>query len=118
MILMQYILIGIASIGIVNLLRQLGQKKINVSNSIKWFLLWGVIIVVAIDPDSTTKVANFFGIGRGVDFMMYAAFIFIFFLIFKLLLRINQLDKNITKIVNHLAVKDSKNNKQENNELS
>lgn len=118
MILMQYILIGIAIIGFINLIRQLSQKKINISNSIKWFLLWLAMIVAAIDPNVTTKVANFFGIGRGVDFMMYAAFIFIFFLIFKILLRINQLDKNMTKIVNHLAVKDSKNNKQENNELS
>jgi hypothetical protein len=118
MILMQYILIGIAAIGIINLGIQLSQKKINISNSIKWFLLWGAIIVVAVDPDVATRVANFFGIGRGVDFVMYAAFIFIFFLIFKILLKINYLDKNITKIINHLAVKDSKKNNQENNELS
>lgn len=107
MTLMQYVLIALGAVGLVNLFFQLNKKNISLGNSLKWFVAWIAMIVVAIDPEISNRLANFFGIGRGADLIMYGAFIFLFFLIFKILLRLNTLDKQISKLVTHLAINDA-----------
>lgn len=110
MTLMQYALIVLGSLGMLNLFVQLSKKNIEVSHSIKWFVAWMSMIVIAIEPEIANRLANLFGIGRGADLIMYGAFIFLFFLIFKILLRLNKMDKQISKLVTHIAVKDAKKN--------
>jgi small membrane protein len=108
--LMQYVLIILGGLGLLNLFVQLTKKNISVSNSLKWFVTCLAMIIIAIDPEISNRMANLFGIGRGADLIMYAAFVFVFFLIFKILLRLNKIDKQISKLVTHIAVKDAKKN--------
>jgi hypothetical protein len=55
-------------------------------------------------PDWSTRIAGFFGIGRGVDFVSYLSQILIYFLIVLLYVRLQELNANVTKLARHVAL--------------
>lgn len=73
---------------------------------IGWLLLWLTVVVVFWLPQTTSYLALILGIGRGVDLAIYVALLVIFYLIFRVYLRIDRQQREITKIVRHLALKD------------
>ncbi|MBU1131443.1 DUF2304 domain-containing protein [Patescibacteria group bacterium] len=74
------------------------------SEFIGWLLIWIIVLVVFWLPQTTSYLALFFGIGRGVDLAVYVAVLIIFYLIFRLYLKIDKQQREITKIVRHLAL--------------
>lgn len=64
-----------------------------------WILFWLSAIVAVLWPNSTTILANKLGIGRGSDLVLYISIVIIFFLIFKLHLKIEAVSRDITKVV-------------------
>lgn len=70
-----------------------------------WMLFWGLAIVVAIIPDTTNLVATIVGVGRGADLVVYSSLIILFYVVFKLLTRVYRLERDITKIVQNIALK-------------
>lgn len=56
------------------------------------------------NPDKTTAIANFFGIGRGLDFVLILFLVAIVNGTLILLKYLNSLHKDITKIVRHIAI--------------
>jgi hypothetical protein len=57
-------------------------------------------------------VANFLGIGRGADLVMYCGFLAAAIGFFFFYLRYRQLEANLTKIVRHLAIQEAKETKE------
>jgi len=103
--LIQLILIFIIVVIILRLIFKLKIKEVNPKQFFSWLFLWLVAILVIWQPQLTVVLANRVGIGRGVDLVIYVAIIVIFYLMFRLLLRIEQVEKNITKIVRADALK-------------
>ncbi len=116
MVLMQYILIILASLALINLFFQIMRRNLTWSKSFKWFILWLAVIVVAIDPNVTNQLANMVGIGRGADFVIYGSLIVIFLLIFKIFLHLNKIEHDISKIVSNLAINNVDKNINDNKE--
>jgi len=50
-------------------------------------------------PDSTVIVANYLGIGRGTDLILYISLAVIFFILFRLHVKIESIGRDITKVV-------------------
>jgi len=71
-----------------------------------FWILAGVLVVL---PESTSRLAEIFGVGRGVDLVFYFALVLIFYLIFKIFVRLEKIEQNITKIVSKIALKDNGN---------
>lgn len=103
MFLLQYILIALSVMGIFSVFWQIRRSNLDWVSSIKWFIAWCSILVVAIEPGVADWLAKLFGTGRGADLLIYLAILFIFGLIFKLFLKINQLERQISILVSHLA---------------
>ncbi len=61
-----------------------------------WILFWLAAIVVTVAPNSTFYFAKILGIGRGADLVVYSALALIFFLIFKITVKIEKINKEIT----------------------
>ncbi|MEK7072456.1 MAG: DUF2304 domain-containing protein, partial [Patescibacteria group bacterium] len=70
-----------------------------------WLVIWLVAILIIWYPQTTTYLAARVGIGRGVDLVIYISIIVIFYLMFRLLLKIEQIEKQITKIVRYDSLK-------------
>ena len=93
------------------LTKKFKDRVIKTSEFIDWLLIWTVVLIVFWLPQTTSYLALLFGIGRGVDLAIYIAVLIVFYLIFRLYLKADKQQKEITKIVRHLALKDDEDNK-------
>lgn len=64
-----------------------------------WILFWFAAGTVAALPQTTDVVARFVGVGRGADVVIYFSLVVIFYLIFRLYVKIEQVEVEITRLV-------------------
>lgn len=70
-----------------------------------WSAVWVAVAVAAILPQATSWFARLVGVGRGVDAVIYLSIIFLFYLVFRIFLRLQRLDHDITLIVRELGLR-------------
>jgi len=85
------------------------KKQIKINEFIFWLIFWilaaGAIIALRwIDK----FVANLGFSGSGIDVLIYISVVIIFYLVFKLRLRIEKIEKDTTKIVRNIAINNKK----------
>jgi len=88
--------------------RRVRQRIIHVREAIAWSFVWIVASIIVLLPDITTRIANLFGVGRGVDVVIYASVAILFLLIFRLFLQHEKLERTISDLVRETALKDLK----------
>lgn len=88
------------------LFKQKQANRISLLNFVIWCLLWLIVLIVFWQPDTTSYVANLLGIGRGADLVIYLSIIVIFYLLFRIFVKLNKIDTDITKLVRKDALKD------------
>jgi small membrane protein len=71
-----------------------------------WLLFWAAVVVVAIHPATTSRVAEWLGVGRGADVAMYLALVTVFYLLFRTFGKVEDLERQITRVVRAAALKD------------
>lgn len=74
-----------------------------------WLLIWVAALIMVWYPNSAQVVADIFGIGRGVDLVIYSALAFLLLTIFRLSIKIETLQRDITKVVRRDALESKKN---------
>ena len=104
--LIQIILLIIIALIIFRLIAKLRSKDLSGKQFFGWLVIWLLAAIVVIWPDLTVRLANYVGIGRGSDLVVYSALIFLFYFIFRLLLRIEKMEKNLTKVVREEALQE------------
>lgn len=75
---------------------------------ISWLILWALVIVVAYWPGVTQNVADFLGIERGIDSVVYFSIVILFYLMYRSYVKIEHLERDITKVVRKEAIDDFK----------
>jgi len=94
------------------LVKKYKDNTLKISEFIGWLAIWLVVVAVFWLPQTTSYLAVFLGIGRGVDLAIYVAILVIFYLIFRVYLRIDRQQKEITKIIRHVALKEEDGDKE------
>lgn len=102
----QFVLTVVLLITLVVTLKRARQGVISWLEALLWSLLWVVAAVVILLPETTTLVAQLFGVGRGVDAVIYGAITLLFILVFKVFLSLDRMERNLTDIVRKDALKD------------
>lgn len=69
-----------------------------------WILFWLGVDLVVLFPNSSTILANQLGIGRGVDLILYVSVLLIFLVLFRLNVKIEGINRQISKIVRNNAI--------------
>ncbi|OGY42612.1 MAG: hypothetical protein A2Y82_02875, partial [Candidatus Buchananbacteria bacterium RBG_13_36_9] len=80
------------------------DKIISLQEFLLWTIFWFLVGFVVILPETTSLVANFVGVGRGVDLVIYISILILFYLVFRVLVRLDKIDKDVTKIVRKIAL--------------
>ena len=75
-----------------------------------WLLLWIAAGVVVATPNSTFYLARIAGVGRGADLVVYVALAGLFFMIFRLMVRIEKINKEVTKLTRKIALSEKVDN--------
>jgi hypothetical protein len=70
------------------------------------FFIVGIIFVI--NPSITTQIAAYFGVGRGVDLIIYLLLLVFFFLFIALFYKIRNLDKTMIELVRNRSVQSAK----------
>ncbi len=85
---------------IIRLLLQKQKQQISKNEFIFWFIFWIFSAVAISSLKWIDKLAINFGFSSsGIDILLYIGIIILFYLIFKIRLKLENIEKNITKIV-------------------
>ena len=102
---MRFLLALAALIGVSWAVSRFRKRQVSTWVAGLWALLWIAVGVVALIPDITNRLADLLGIGRGADVVVYSAIVIIVALLFRMSVRIEQLDRAITKVTRELALR-------------
>ncbi len=80
------------------------DKNISIFELAFWSIVWGGVIIIALFPGVFTEISFFFGIGRGVDILLYVGMIVLFYLLFRLYVKLDTQQKEMTKLVREIAI--------------
>lgn len=84
------------------------DKNVSIFEFVFWSIVWVGVIIIALFPSVFTQLSFFFGIGRGVDILLYVGMIVLFYLLFRLYVKMDTQQKEITKLVRELAISNSR----------
>ena len=84
-------------------------KDLNFKELIFWSLIWILMIVLVFVPGKTNFLAKMIGMDRGNDAMFFLAIVALFYASYRLYVKSNEQEKEITKLVRALALKNIKN---------
>lgn len=102
---MRYVLLAVAMIGLGWVASRFRKRHVGVVGLIAWCALWLTVGVVALIPELTSRLADLLGIGRGADVVVYTAIVVIVAILFRVSIRLEQLDRAITKVTRELALR-------------
>ena len=88
------------------LIRKILKDKASLTKIIFWVLFWGISLVIIWLPKETIdNIGSVFGVGRGIDVLVYLSIILLFYNNLRLNERIDDMNKKVTKIVREEAKK-------------
>lgn len=80
------------------------KEELGASAAVGWSILWLTAGVIVTIPNATFYLAHWVGVKRGADLIIYGALAFIFFMLFRLMVKVEQTDRNLTAVVRKLAL--------------
>jgi len=87
------------------------DKKLKFRETIFWLSVWFVLIFVIFFPELTSNLAKILGIGRGIDVIIYSSIGLLFYLIFRLYVKLEEAEQEITKVVREVALSEKRKKK-------
>lgn len=84
------------------------DKNISIREFLFWTIIWGCIILISAVPITTSWLSHIFGIERPIDIVVYASIVLLFYLLFRIYVKIESVEQDITKIIRQLAIEKKK----------
>lgn len=75
-------------------------------------IIWSIILIIAVFPDFAYYISSKLGMGKNLNTLIFFGFVVVFMLIFKILSLLENLEKKLTDIIRHLAIKEYKDEKR------
>jgi small membrane protein len=97
---------------IIKTLNRYQKKDLSLKETLAWLIVWVGTGIIFWFPQYTTKIANILGIGRGADLITYSSIIILAYLIFRIFIHLDKIEKNITKLTRKDTLDDVKKNEK------
>lgn len=101
----QILFIVFSLFAILSVRRRRQDTLLSMRGTVFWILFWLAADGAVLWPESTTMLANRLGIGRGSDLVLYISLVAIFYLLFRLHLKIENVNRALTKVTRDRAMK-------------
>jgi hypothetical protein len=102
----QIILVGFAVYALLRAVQRFRKGGLSVWQFVVWTAVWLTLAVVVLLPNSTARIAALLGVGRGVDVAIYVSLALLFYVAFRQLGKIEDLERQITRLVRAHALRD------------
>ena len=102
--LIQIFALVFAIFAVFKILHQVRNNEITLESAIFWIFIWMLVILIVAFPSTMSYLATLTGVGRGVDVIIYTAIILLFYLQYRLYIKIENVEREITLIVREIAI--------------
>lgn len=103
----QILLLAFILFAISRVFLRVKEKVLSTQTGFFWIVIWLAALVGVILPGTTTQLASYFGVGRGVDVIVYISLALLFYLVFRIYVMIEDLRHEITFLIRQLALQNS-----------
>ena len=88
---------------------KLKKKQLTFKEALFWGILWFAVGVVVLYPRLADQLAATLGLqtATGIDLVVYVAVGVVFYLVFRLYIRLDRIEHNLTKLARHLALREN-----------
>lgn len=107
MTLIQIFIILFALFAISRTVLQFRRGALSLAWFMLWVLFWVLVAGVVFAPQTTDVLASFVGVGRGADVIIYFSIIALLYIVFRLFIKLEDVEQELTKLVRSLAIKES-----------
>lgn len=105
----QIILSIVFLVAIGRVVGRLRSKDLSKRGAALWIGFWLAAFVVILVPQHLIyTVAQLVGVGRGADLVVYSAIVLIFFIVFRLMVKQERLNRQLTELTRQIALNESK----------
>src|SRR3989338_10633154 len=101
---LQWIAIIFALFALSRSILRFRDRQTNWKDFLLWSGIWVAVIIVSINPNITYYFAHALGINRGIDLIIYISIIVLFYLMFRLYIKIDKVEKSITLLTRSNAI--------------
>lgn len=95
----QIILLAVIATLLVAAWRRVGQGGVSRLTAVAWTLFWAGAAVIVLRPELASSVARTLGVGRGADAVVYIAIVGLYWLMFRVFLRLDRMERDMTALV-------------------
>lgn len=88
------------------LIKRLRTKDISMPIFLLWLLFWIGAAAITWKTVILDRLADLVGVGRGADLVIYCSLLILFYLIFRIFVRLDKIEKRISEIVRRAAKND------------
>jgi hypothetical protein len=106
MLLIQFLIVGFSLFAMTRALQRFRQRTIGLRDLALWIGFWAAAAGLVMRPEATQWFARRLGVGRGADAVFYTAVVGLSYAFFRLYLKTRSHDREITRLVRALALKD------------
>lgn len=100
----QILFIILAILAILFVLGVYKNGKVSTKITIFWIFSCFILVLISLIPDLTTFLAKYLGIGRGIDLLFIVGILGAYYLLFRLYLKIENINQDINKLVTETAI--------------
>ncbi|MBU4285011.1 DUF2304 family protein [Patescibacteria group bacterium] len=108
----QFLIIVFALSVIIKIILNFKRGEISLKGLLFWLILWIIILIAVLLPQTTAFFAKILGVGRGVDVAIYFSIVLLFYLVFRIFIKLQKIETNITEIIREIALKNSSKRKK------
>jgi len=101
--LIQILIIIFALFALSRIVLRKKDKSISYLEMFLWGTIWLSVLIIAFVPRITNFLSAKVGISNGFNLLVYASIMLLFYLIFRMYVKIESLEQDITKLVRELA---------------
>ena len=96
---------------ITRVILRLREKILSPQAAFFWLLIWIAAAAIILLPGTATKIAQIFGVGRGVDVILYISLALLFYLVFRGFVMIEDLRHELTTVIRLIALQNPQNSR-------
>jgi len=84
------------------------KKDITLREYLIWLVFWILVGAATLVPQKTDIIARAVGVERGADLLFFISIITLFFVVFKIIVKQEKIERDITEVVRNTAINKSK----------